>query len=804
MPIEGITMTTVFSLVAVGIALALSSYLGGYYLRPIFEVDTLMASVAYDIAAIYDIAYTMPGEVTVRYFGPSVCKWNYNQASDSAKSFHCIDARTVLLKDVIVNKEYLLLYNDPYIDYDSAYNDRNPLIRAMGTNYLSDAVSSRKPTHLYIMIPYFNRQVKAQVDIQNEQIFYGSLATAPIAASFTDINILADDKTPSSVAVKNWAFEVTKRRVGTYYYTLAQNPNQPEELLSFINFALRVYKNICKNGQEEDTYYGFNKPDKNITYETLFTEEINIIDDLFNEDYFLRLYRSTRIKAYNSNLDKLYDSWSFDYGLSSDIGKNALVTFPNSLDQVSGVYNKAYLFGKDSYLKSSANNYFTRLGVSMWFKATDLDSTEQVLFSVPSSFQLSITSDNKLKLVKANTLISSSPIRENIWYHVFAIYDSSFLKIYLNGVLLDEIAVNFADFSSTSGFEIGSSSFAGIIDDVKVFDQALSDAEVREIYSTVPGNYLCQEVLTYSKDINSVDKSIYFSHDFGNSTDYSGKEDFQIVEVNTQNVTQGSRSAYWFNGTSLIDVGEVYHFNPEEFSISIWFNSTFNQSNSYTILSKFFDWKGYALYLSPGTTKYLTFLTSKKLGIIGSETYYQAESSEAVSPNAWHHAVIVFNGSYSNLYYDGVLKSSIPSEIQFTESVKFNIGKTVWSDGLNFTGLVDDLRFFERALSASEVSALYADSNSLTNLFLDEVKLNDYQKSYCFDMNTLMDKDCLNVTQIVVSENFIDVINDETIYYATWNSCIKPFIFYDSTTKKMIIDASLSDLNLVTGACRDI
>ncbi|MDD2679137.1 MAG: hypothetical protein PHS81_04610, partial [Candidatus Nanoarchaeia archaeon] len=92
---------------------------------------------------------------------------------------------------------------------------------------------------------------------------------------------------------------------------------------------------------------------------------------------------------------------------------------------------------------------------------------------------------------------------------------------------------------------------------------------------------------------------------------------------------------------------------------------------------------------------------------------------------------------------------------------------------------------------------------SSTNLFLNNVKLNDYNVMYCFDLNDLQSNACPNIEQVLFNENFINVINNQMLYYASWNSCIKPFIFYNSTSKKLIINASLSDLNIITGECID-
>lgn len=88
---------------------------------------------------------------------------------------------------------------------------------------------------------------------------------------------------------------------------------------------------------------------------------------------------------------------------------------------------------------------------------------------------------------------SSVSISQNTWNLVIGVYDSSIskLKIFVNGVKTEATASGSA--VDTNGeFTIGSSSgggngFDGIVDDVFIFDRALSDGEVARLNSHVLG-----------------------------------------------------------------------------------------------------------------------------------------------------------------------------------------------------------------------------------------------------------------------------------------------------------------------------
>ena len=73
--------------------------------------------------------------------------------------------------------------------------------------------------------------------------------------------------------------------------------------------------------------------------------------------------------------------------------------------------------------------------------------------------------------------------------------------------------------------------------------------------------------------------------------------------------------------------------------------------------------------------------------------------------NQWHHIVLVLStNSTTRLYVDGVSVGTVSNSVS-ASSHTFLVG--VYNNTNYFNGLIDDVRIYNRALSASEIQALY-------------------------------------------------------------------------------------------------
>jgi prepilin-type N-terminal cleavage/methylation domain-containing protein len=137
-------------------------------------------------------------------------------------------------------------------------------------------------------------------------------------------------------------------------------------------------------------------------------------------------------------------------------------------------------------------NAFT---VSLWFKrGSALDNGLMGRHSWPAGllrgFMVDVTAANVLRLgigdgTSGQQLQSSISPGLNKWHLATATFGSATAKIYLDGALGNSNAASFTNDNTNLGIGVWSSAsgyFTGLIDDVKVFNAAMSTSQVQENY----------------------------------------------------------------------------------------------------------------------------------------------------------------------------------------------------------------------------------------------------------------------------------------------------------------------------------
>jgi concanavalin A-like lectin/glucanase superfamily protein len=98
------------------------------------------------------------------------------------------------------------------------------------------------------------------------------------------------------------------------------------------------------------------------------------------------------------------------------------------------------------------------------------------------------------------------------------------------------------------------------------------------------------------------------------------------------------------------------------------------------------------------------------------DKYYASISTPAttsvisgVLDNKWHHVVATYDGSYLKLYIDGSYIGYSKNPMSYSwANIKQRIGYWVGVNGNQYwAGCMDDLRYYTRTLSASDVNALF-------------------------------------------------------------------------------------------------
>jgi len=159
--------------------------------------------------------------------------------------------------------------------------------------------------------------------------------------------------------------------------------------------------------------------------------------------------------------------------------------------------------GTDAYIDAgnpSIFNNLTSFSFSCWFNSNVKGSDDGIfgkwLSDTNRSFALNLETsgaNSNIRFIVRNTTggaaqayISGSDWNTGNWYNVSGTYDGSNVKLYLNGVLKDTVAFTGTVVNVAQSFRIGvygsSSYFDGKIDEVAIFNTALSASKIQQIY----------------------------------------------------------------------------------------------------------------------------------------------------------------------------------------------------------------------------------------------------------------------------------------------------------------------------------
>ena len=162
--------------------------------------------------------------------------------------------------------------------------------------------------------------------------------------------------------------------------------------------------------------------------------------------------------------------------------------------------------GSGDYIDCGSPSLFddlTSFSFSCWFnsdaKGNDDGILGKWLSGTDRSFALNLETSGNIRFVvfnsggtAAQSYINTSDWSTGNWYNVAGTYDGSNIKVYLNGVLKDTVALTGTVRNITQSFRIGrysaSSDFSGDIDEVAIWNEALELADVQTIYNSTNDN----------------------------------------------------------------------------------------------------------------------------------------------------------------------------------------------------------------------------------------------------------------------------------------------------------------------------
>lgn len=277
------------------------------------------------------------------------------------------------------------------------------------------------------------------------------------------------------------------------------------------------------------------------------------------------------------------------------------------------------------------------------------------------------------------------------WTHVVGTFDSSAVKVYVNGEYKDSTSagnISYSNYQTTIGAYSGGGGgyLTGDIDDVRIYNRALTPAEVADLYEWAPGPVG------------------YWNFDEGTGTSISDKSgngnDVTNTIGNPQWTTGKYGSAMSFDGSDdYVTVPASSDLNFEgysAFSFSVWVKPILTGGGTYPRVFRSERWVsdsdngGYMLQIANNGTA--DFHIKNNNG--------GTNASTTVTANQWVHLTGTYDGSNMRIYKNGVLATTTPQTIGVGThpSSNFQIGG---SNVINAT--IDDLRIYNYARTTSQI-----------------------------------------------------------------------------------------------------
>ena len=367
------------------------------------------------------------------------------------------------------------------------------------------------------------------------------------------------------------------------------------------------------------------------------------------------------------------------------------------------------------------------------------------------------------------------------WHHLTGVFDGgNFLKLYLDGNEICSIAMSAThmdpdtaskDWIGRTGINPGY--LDGSIDEVRIYDVALSATEVQQLhyaskYHDSNQDLSCKVGNLDDHDSDSMTTIFNWEKDGTSTTvlnmpfdseitstaadavvDYSGNGNHGTLAASTATPTWTSSGkkggAYDFDGTDdYIDAGNIFTTNQTELTVSTWVNvDIFNDHPSTTIstplVSNWNVWasgsqEGYLLraYFSYIDGNPANDLLNWQFAIADGTDYTGCQNTADLSytafnsayAGAWHNLVGVFDGgNYIKVYLNGSeigsCTTSIPAQMDPDTTSKDWIGRSGMNTGY-LNGKIDEVQIYDSALSAEQIFQNYNNGNPIYNTIVNQ------------------------------------------------------------------------------------
>ncbi|QQS44626.1 hypothetical protein IPM65_03440 [Candidatus Roizmanbacteria bacterium] len=390
--------------------------------------------------------------------------------------------------------------------------------------------------------------------------------------------------------------------------------------------------------------------------------------------------------------------------------------------------------GTDDYIQwadSSTLDIENELTISLWVKPISLQSSTYYTLVYKGNSTNEVNYYFQLYGDELNfgtyqsgwrgTNTTNADIQTNQWSHVVVTYSdaSDDIDFYVNGILKsdDGFSHNLVLSADNQPFYLGSSAadlefYDGFMDEVKIYPYVRSADEIKQDYlfsgakgaaavlGTQDRSFLSEGLVGYWK----MDETTGTTGPSWTAVDSSGNGNNGTGVGDAGPGVGKYGNGGNFDGTGdEIAIGDNTSLRPNRLTISFWANTSSLASNDQKTITKGATSSQETYIVGPyfGTWRFVLRDTSYSI--------YALSAGSGITTSTWEHVTATYDGDYMRIYLNGELSNSVQiGDKDLSQSTtNLGIGGPVDTTSYNYSGEVDEVRIYNRALSSSEIKTLY-------------------------------------------------------------------------------------------------
>ena len=453
-------------------------------------------------------------------------------------------------------------------------------------------------------------------------------------------------------------------------------------------------------------------------------DEVKIYNRALDADEIRQEYNAGAVAHLGGGTAASYDPWGGDppvawWSLDENTGPTAYDRSGSGNDgTISGAtwahgkYGPALEFSGNGNVNCGNNTSLTPASITIegWVNLNNWAS-RHIMLAKWSGYTLEINSNATIAFGLSGVAGASSPyynsspstITWNEWHHLVCTWDDTTkgIAIYIDGqkVKSDTLSGSISHSTSSLIMAYSSNELDGLIDDVKIYDYARTQAQVAWDYNKgKPVGWWKMDEATSGSAVGS--DNIKDSSGQGNHGSGSG--------TNIAWTTGRYGGALTFNGTDdYVDCGSGSSLNiNNNFSIETWVKTSQNTPGAIVMWGEAATGKRRSLFSWNGGSG------NNRLYFSGYGAAANIDSGIRIDDGIWHHCAVTIDSSdFVRTYVDGVVGNTGSVTLVSYTFTGTHIGQNV-NGTERFNSTIDDVRIYNYARTTDQIMQDYVEGST--------------------------------------------------------------------------------------------